>query len=129
MEGLGFRPGRRHAFMAGLTELSGGLLIAFGLLIPLGSALIASVMLVAAVTVHLKQGFFNANGGYELPLVLGLGALSVAFTGPGAFSIDALLGVWTGGLLWGAAATIVATVGAAVQLAQRRVLVGVTRAA
>jgi putative oxidoreductase len=129
LEGLGFHPGRRHAFMAGLTEFGGGLLLAFGLLTPIGAALAASVMLVAAVTVHVKQGFFNANGGYEFPLVLGLAALSVAFTGPGAFSIDALLGLSNGGLFWGVAATIVAAAGAAVQLAQRRVPVTITKTA
>ena len=129
MQGLGFHPGRRHAFMAGLTEFGGGLLLAFGLLTPIGAALVASVMIVAALTVHVKQGFFAANNGYELNLVLGLAALSVAFTGPGAFSIDALLGFWTGGLLWGATATIIAAAGAAVQLAQRRVPVAVTKAA
>jgi putative oxidoreductase len=129
MEGLGFHPGRRHALMAGLTEFGGGLLLAVGLLTPIGAALVASVMLVAAFTVHVKQGFFAANGGYELNLVLGLAALSLAFTGPGAISVDALLGFWTGGLLWGALAAIVAAAGAALQLAQRRVPVPVTKAA
>ena len=129
MEGLGFHPGRRHAFMAGLTEVGGGLLLAAGLLTPIGAALIASVMLVATFTVHVKHGFFSANGGYEFNLVLGLAALSVAFTGPGAFSIDALLGLSTGGFFWGVAATLIAAAGAAVQLAQRRVPVGVTTAA
>jgi uncharacterized membrane protein YphA (DoxX/SURF4 family) len=92
LEGLGFRPGRR------LAELSGGLLLALGLLTPLGAALAASVMLVAAITVHLRNGCFATSGGYEFPLVLGMAALTLAFTGPGTLSSDALLGYSLSGL-------------------------------
>jgi putative oxidoreductase len=120
LESLGFRPGRLHALAAGAAEVAGGLLLAAGLLTPLGAALAASVMLVAAATVHVKNGFFAANGGYEFNLVLGIAALAVAFSGPGALSVDALAGLETGGLGWGAAAALVALVGAAGQLAQRR---------
>jgi putative oxidoreductase len=120
MEGLGFRPGRRHALAAGWVEVAGGLLLALGLLTPLGSALIASVMVVAAATVHGKNGFFISSGGYEFNLVLGVAALAVAFTGPGALSLDALAGFVPSGIAWGAGAAIVAIAGAAGQLAQRR---------
>src|SRR5207237_56861 len=57
METLGFHPGRRHAALAGLTEAGGGVLLALGLLTPIGAAFVASVMLVATITVHLKNGF------------------------------------------------------------------------
>jgi hypothetical protein len=33
-----------------------------------------------ALTVHIKKGFFAQNGGYEYTLVLGVAALSFAFT-------------------------------------------------
>jgi putative oxidoreductase len=121
METLGFRPGRRHALAAGLAEFMGGLLLAIGFLTPLGSALIASVMLVAAVTVHARHGFFATSGGYELNLVLGVAALSLAFSGPGALSLDALTGVAPGGLAWGAGAAAVAGLGAISQLARQDV--------
>jgi putative oxidoreductase len=49
-------------------------------------------MFVAAVSAHIKQGFFITSGGYEYTLVLGVAGLTVAFTGPGALSLDALLG-------------------------------------
>jgi putative oxidoreductase len=120
MEGLGFRPGRLHALMAGGAE-AGGLLLAFGFLTPLGSALVASVMIVAVMTVHLKNGFWLSGGGYEFNLLVGVAALTVAFTGPGGLSIDALLGYSLGGVVWGVGAAVVAALGAAVQLAQRRV--------
>jgi putative oxidoreductase len=121
MEMLGFRPGRRHAQMAGLVELGGGLLLALGLATPVGAALGASVMLVAAVTAHVKNGFFLASGGYEFTLVLGVAALSIAFTGPGAVSIDALLGYSFSGASWGLASLLIGAAGAGIQLAQRRV--------
>src|SRR5688500_444445 len=118
-EGLGFHPGRRHAFMAGAVETGGGLLLAVGLLTPLGAALAASVMLVAAVTAHLKNGLFATAGGYEYNLVLGVAALALAFTGPGSISVDALLGLPVAGVASGLGALAVAVAGAGVQLAQR----------
>jgi putative oxidoreductase len=121
MEALGFLPGRRHALSAGFAELGGGLLFAVGFVTPLAAAVIASVMLVAAVTVHWKNGFFATNGGYELNLVLGVAALSVAFTGPGALSVDNVDGNALDGVVWGVSAAVVAVVAAIGQLAQRRV--------
>jgi putative oxidoreductase len=97
-------------------------------LTPLGAALGASVMVVAAVTVHAKNGFSAASGGYEYNLVLGVAALSVAFTGPGALSLDALLGSAPSGIAWGVGATVVAGLGALGQLAQRHVLPAVPAA-
>jgi putative oxidoreductase len=120
LESVGFYPGRRHAALAGATEIGGGLLLALGAATPLGAAIVASVMVVAAVTAHLKNGFFITAGGFEYNLVLGVAGLAIAFTGPGALSIDALMGVDTGGLVWGAAALVIGVVGAAVQLAGRR---------
>ena len=53
-------------------------------------------------------------------LVLGVAALSVAFTGPGALSVDSVAGYARGGIAWGVGAGIAAIVGAMGQLAQRR---------
>jgi putative oxidoreductase len=117
---LGFHPGRRHALMAGLVETGGGLLLALGLLTPVAAAAVFSVMLVAAVSAHVKQGFFITSGGYEYTLVLGIAGLTVAFTGPGSLSLDALLGYSMSGAFWGVAALLVGLVGGAFQLAQRR---------
>ena len=88
-EGLGFTPGRRHALMASVVEIGGGLLLAVGLATPLAAAIVASVMIVAAVSAHLPRGFFSQNGGFEYNLVLGVAGLTPAFTGPGRISLDA----------------------------------------
>jgi putative oxidoreductase len=119
-EMLGFFPGRRHALMAGLAETSGGLLLALGLATPVAAALIFIVMLVAAVTVHIRKGFFVQKGGYEYTLVLGVAALSVAFTGAGSLSLDGLLGHSMNGALWGLSAFFVGLLGGGIQLARRR---------
>jgi putative oxidoreductase len=119
-ETLGFHPGRRHALMAGLVETGGGLLLALGFLTPAAAAAVFSVMFVAAVSVHLKQGFFVTSGGFEYALVLGVAGLTVAFTGPGSLSIDALLGYSMSGALWGVGAFFVGLFGGAIQLARRR---------
>src|SRR6476660_2783299 len=62
---LGFRPGRAFAGAASVSEITGGLLVALGLLGPIGPALMISVMIVAAFTVHWENGLFAANNGIE----------------------------------------------------------------
>ena len=92
-ESLGFRPGRLFALAAGASEFTGGILVTLGLLGPIGPALMLSVMVVAALTVHWPQGFFAQNNGVELPLLYGVGAIVFALTGPGLWSLDALFGL------------------------------------
>ena len=97
-EGLGFHPGRVFAALAAISEVGSGLLIALGLFGPIGPALMLSVMVVAAVSVHLPNGLFAASNGIEIPLLYGTGAVALALTGPGRLSLDALLGLtplWT----------------------------------
>ena len=65
------------------------------------------------------QGFFMTSGGYEYNLVLGVAALTLAFVGPGVFSVDAVLELPLSGLAWGALALLVAASGGAFQLVQR----------
>lgn len=121
LEQVGFVPGRRNALFAGLAEVVGGLLLALGLATPIAAAVLFSVMVVAGVSAHSQKGFFLHNGGYEYTLILGIAALSIAFTGPGSLSLDALLGVHDAGAGWGLLALVVGLAGAGIQLAQRRV--------
>jgi putative oxidoreductase len=93
-EQLGFRPGRLFALAAGLGEFGGGLLTALGLFGPVGPALMFLVMIVAAITVHTRNGFFTSDNGVEMPLLYGVGALALAFIGPGPYSLDATLGLF-----------------------------------
>jgi len=100
-ESLGFRPGRFFAAAAGFTEFTGGLLLALGLLGPLGPAMIIAVMIVAIATVHWQHGVFGQNGGYELPLVYSVTGAAIALVGNGAYSLDAVLGLsWPAEVVW-----------------------------
>ena len=71
--------------------------------------------------VHLKNGFFVAKNGVELPMLYAMGALVLAFTGPGAYSLDRVLGL--GSLSNERAATLcvgAAVLGALLNVAARR---------
>ena len=73
------------------TELGGGLALLLGAFTRVAGALTAFAMLVATVLVHLPNGFFLPNG-YEFAATLLVSSVAVAFTGAGAYSVDALLG-------------------------------------
>jgi putative oxidoreductase len=120
LEQLGFRPGRLNAVRAGMAELGGGLFLAAGLLTPAAAAAVVAVMVVAAVSVHVKKGFFLQDGGYEYTLVLAGAALALAFTGPGVFSLDQALGISWSGEAWGLGALAAGLLGAAVPLIARK---------
>src|SRR5438477_13105228 len=89
---LGFRPARLWAALAVGGELAAGLLYLLGLLTPLASLLVLGTMTVAIAKVHGPKGFFVQHGGYEYNLVLSIAALTLALAGPGALSLDHLLG-------------------------------------
>ena len=74
----------------GFVEFFGGIAIALGLLTRLAALGVGSTMVVAILTVHLKQGFFNP-GGVEFPLALLASALALVIAGAGAYSVDAAI--------------------------------------
>lgn len=118
---LGFRPARLFATAAALGELLSGLLIAVGLFGPIGPALMLAVMVVAAISVHWRNGLFATNNGIELPLLYSIAAIRFALTGPGRYSLDAALGfewAWMPRVIWIALAGGV--LGGFVNLALRR---------
>lgn len=98
---VGHRPGRSMALLAGGAEAGGGGLLVLGLFTPLGSAMVMGVMIVAAVSVHARNGLWATNGGYELPLVNAVVSCGLGFTGAGPWSVDAMgipgmSGWWSG---------------------------------
>jgi putative oxidoreductase len=106
--GLGFRAPLAMAFIAGLSELGGGLFFALGLLTPLAALAITVVMLNAIGTVHWKKGFFNSAGGFEYNLLIIATAVAVTAAGSGRFSLDHAFG-WAANISgpWWALAIVV----------------------
>src|SRR5216683_566755 len=116
---LRIRPAQPWAWIAALAEFGGGLMLALGLLSPLGSLAIAGSMIVAVITVHLPRGFFAAKGGYELNLALLAAAYALALTGRGAYSLDQALGIHLPEPLTLLVGTIALIAGVAVTLVTR----------
>src|SRR5215469_1201359 len=72
---LGFQPPDQMARVASLTEIASGVLIASGAGGPIGPMLLVSVMAAAVGSVHLKNGYWNTNQGFELNTMYALLAL------------------------------------------------------
>src|ERR1700682_1743808 len=88
---LRIRPAAPWAWVAALSEFGGGLLLALGLLSPLGSLGVAGAMLVAIATVHWANGFWNGKRGFEFNLSLLGSVAALALPGPGIYSLDQAL--------------------------------------
>ncbi|MFG2935059.1 DoxX family protein [Streptomyces sp. NPDC048282] len=91
MESVGYAPGRQSAMAAGLAEAGGGTLLALGLATPAAGAAAAGAM-AGAAALHMPNGFFAAEGGYEYAASLGLTAAGLAVSGPGRLSLDHAFG-------------------------------------
>jgi putative oxidoreductase len=93
-ETLGLRNGPLQAWNVTLTELGVGVLLIGGLLTPLAYGGAASIVLVALVTNHWRNGFFSFNKGEGWEYVGTLAILSMALgtLGPGEWSLDDAFG-------------------------------------
>lgn len=88
MASIGLEPGLLMATMAGSAEFFGGLLLIVGLLVRPAALMLAITMAVAIVTVHLTNGLFMSNNGYEFGLALLAVSAGLAFRGAGSLSAD-----------------------------------------
>jgi putative oxidoreductase len=91
MASIGLEPGYLMALLAGSAEFFGGLALVIGLLVRPAALLTAFTMLVAIVSVHLKNGLFMSNNGYEYGLVLLVVSIGLAIRGAGSLSVDKFL--------------------------------------
>ncbi|MEE4309815.1 DoxX family protein [Pseudomonas alliivorans] len=91
MESLGLTPGYLMAMLSGGAEFFGGLGLLVGLLARPAAALVTVLLLVAIFTVHIGNGFFMANNGFEYALALLGGALAVFIEGAGKLSLDRVI--------------------------------------
>lgn len=121
MESLEMEPARRNAMAAGAVETAGGLMIAAGMATPLASAALIGTMVTAIRKVHLSNGPWVTEGGYEYNLVLIAALLALTDEGPGSPSVDAAVDKELTGPGWtlGSLALGAATSAAVVELGRR----------
>jgi len=88
---IGLNPGYLMALLAGGAEFFGGLALIAGLLVRPAAAVLAVTMLVAIFAVHIGNGLFMSNNGYEYALALFAASVSLLYSGAGRASLDRLL--------------------------------------
>jgi putative oxidoreductase len=118
-ESVGLRPGRRHATAAGVAETAGGALLTLGALTPLAATMISATMLTAIRKVHIKQGPWVTNNGYEYNLVVIAAMAAITEIGPGRPSVDSVRFPNLKGTSWSAAMLAAAAAGSALATSSR----------
>jgi putative oxidoreductase len=91
MASIGLNPGYLMALLAGSAEFFGGIALILGLLVRPAAVVLAFTMLVAIFAVHIGNGLFMSNDGYEFGLVLLAASVSLAISGAGRASIDRII--------------------------------------
>jgi len=89
---LGLQPALPLAYLVGCTEFFGGLCILLGVFTRPAALAAAVLLAVAAVAVHLPNGWFWTGRGMEYPLLWMLLCAAVVMRGSGPLSIDAARG-------------------------------------
>jgi putative oxidoreductase len=123
-DNIGLQPGGLQARIAGTAEFTGGALLALGLLTPFAAAAVIAVMTAAVLTVHLPNGIWNTNKGYEYNLVLVATAFALTGIGPGAWSLDHALSLNLNGAGWALAALAVGLIGGGAAMLSGRTAAG-----
>lgn len=91
MASIGLQPGYLMALAAGSAEFFGGIALLLGLLTRPAAFVLAMTMLVAVITVHLPNGLFLSNNGYEFGLALLAITGALVLNGGGKLSLDRML--------------------------------------
>src|SRR3954454_12270844 len=86
-ESMGLRPGKVHATAAGVAETAGGALLLTGTATPLAAGMLTGTMAVAVKKVHLQNGVWATQGGFEYNAVLTAALFAITAAGPGAASV------------------------------------------
>ncbi|WP_326835402.1 DoxX family protein [Amycolatopsis rhabdoformis] len=119
---IGFERPELQARASAVVEIGAGAALAAGLATPAAAAAVIGTMAVAARTVHVPNGYFIVDEGYEYVLSLAAASAATGALGAGRYSLDARLGRLgrpghVGGPWVAAAATALGLTVAAAQLA------------
>lgn len=96
LSSIGIEPSYLMALLAGGAEFFGGLALVLGLLTRPAAVVAAFTMLVAIFSVHIDNGLFATDGGYEYALILMVALIALAVQGGGYLSVDKTLSQKTG---------------------------------
>ncbi|MFH7566401.1 DoxX family protein [Oceanimonas smirnovii] len=88
---IGLTPGYLMAMLAGSAEFFGGIALLLGLLTRPAALVSAFTMLVAIFSVHIDNGLFMSNNGYEYALTLLAATLALVIQGAGRLSLDDII--------------------------------------
>ena len=91
MASIGLEPGYTMALLAGSAEFFGGLALILGLLVRPASIVLAFTMIMAIFAVHISNGLFMSNNGYEFALTLLAATVALAISGAGRASLDRMV--------------------------------------
>lgn len=95
-EKVGFRSPDLNARLSAGNEVAIGLALIAGLLTTIAAAGLAATMLVAFWAIHRFAGFFvfhRPDEGYEYVATLTVASFVIGILGPGAYSLDSVLGI------------------------------------
>lgn len=91
MESIGLAPGYLMALLSGSGEFFGGVAVLIGLLARPAAAVLVVLLVVAIFSVHIGNGLFMSNNGYEFALALLGGSLAILIEGAGKLSLDRII--------------------------------------
>jgi putative oxidoreductase len=117
---LGYPKPKQKAMIAGAAEALSGALFILGLATPLAAAMLIGVMLNAMYSAHAGKGPWITNGGWEYTLVLSTISFMLAWMGPGAYSMDRVIGWYPDGAFAGLSALALGILTGIVILSTRR---------
>lgn len=94
LESIGFKPGLFWAWLVGITEFIGGIMIVLGFITEVVALAVVIEFLVILIKIRWgKHPYVSFNGGpsWELDIVYLVVALSLLFSGSGNWSLEAYL--------------------------------------
>lgn len=91
------------AWLVTVTEIFAGVSLLLGLVTPLGAAAVIGIAWQFVAGLQWDGGLFgnDTSGGFEQTLMMLVGAVALAYVGPGRLSVDHALGLKLSGARWG----------------------------